>query len=120
VLIPKSIKDKGLTNEFLSIIKKSKDLETSENNCYYRLVAASFPVVTTLNARELVHFFKLRLCERAQWEIRDIAEKMLTEVKQTKQSIFDQIGPSCVILGYCPEGTHTCGKIEVMKKKYLK
>jgi thymidylate synthase (FAD) len=81
-------------------------------------VAAAFPILTTINARELYHFFKLRLCERAQWEIRELAEKMLLAVKQKAPLLFAKAGPSCVVLGYCPEGDHTCGKFKEMMGKY--
>lgn len=118
LLVPPSIKKEGLQEEFLELAALSHSLENSENNIYYRLVAAAFPMLTTINARELYHFFKLRLCERAQWEIRELAEKMLLAVKQKAPLLFAKAGPSCVVLGYCPEGDHTCGKFKEMREKY--
>lgn len=60
-------------------------------------------IVVTMNARELRHFFGERLCTRAQWEIRGLAEKMLDEVKKVAPVLFEDVGPQCKQLGYCPE-----------------
>ena len=56
----------------------------------------------TMNARELLHFFSLRTCNRAQWEIRHLADEMLTICKQLAPGIFGHAGPGCVT-GKCPE-----------------
>lgn len=74
-------------------------------------------IIVTMNARELLHFFALRCCERTQWELRDVAWQMLTLVKKVAPLIFSKAGPSCVQLGYCPEGDLTCGKLKEMKEK---
>lgn len=65
-------------------------------------------IVVTMNARELLHFFSLRCCERAQWEIRDMANLMLAECKKVSPVIFAKAGAPCVY-GKCPEGKRTCG-----------
>ncbi|MBR3181566.1 MAG: FAD-dependent thymidylate synthase [Eggerthellaceae bacterium] len=70
--------------------------------------AAETKIVVTMNIRELMHFFTLRCCNRAQWEIRDLAWKMLELVRPTAPFIFATAGPSCV-RGACPEGKMTCG-----------
>lgn len=54
-------------------------------------------IVVTMNARELYNFFSLRLCSRAQWEIRAIAWKMLEEVKKVHPRLFKYAGPNCII-----------------------
>ena len=61
-----------------------------------------------MNARELLHFFTLRCCNRAQWEIREMAELMLAECRRVSPIIFRDAGPACV-RGPCPEGKKTCG-----------
>ena len=66
-------------------------------------------IIVTMNARELRHFFALRCCNRAQWEIRELANKMLTLVEPVAPKLFENAGPSCVQLGYCPE-KKSCGK----------
>lgn len=65
-------------------------------------------IVMTMNARSLLHFFSLRCCNRAQWEIRELADKMLAEVKEIAPTIFENAGPGC-IRGPCPEGKFGCG-----------
>ena len=66
-------------------------------------------MVITMNARELMHFFSLRCCNRAQWEIREMADQMLALCKEVSPVIFARAGPSCV-RGPCPEGKKSCGK----------
>ena len=70
--------------------------------------AAETKIVVTMNIRELLHFFSLRCCNRAQWEIRELAWKMLELVRPTAPFIFAEAGPGCVS-GSCPEGKMTCG-----------
>jgi thymidylate synthase (FAD) len=71
--------------------------------------AAETKIIVTMNARELLHFFELRCCERAQWEIRAMAIEMLRLVKPLAPVVFRDAGPGCVS-GSCPEGAMTCGK----------
>lgn len=71
--------------------------------------AAETKIVVTMNIRELLHFFSLRCCNRAQWEIRELAWKMLDAVRPTAPFIFADAGPGCV-RGGCPEGKMTCGE----------
>ncbi len=66
-------------------------------------------ITVTMNARELWHFFSLRCCKRAQWEIRAVAWKMLQEAKQAAPILFESAGPGCY-RGPCPEGAYACGK----------
>jgi thymidylate synthase (FAD) len=66
--------------------------------------AAKTNIVVTMNARELRHFFNLRCCARAQWEIREVAEEMLKQARKVALTLFENCGPTCVELGYCPEG----------------
>jgi len=66
-------------------------------------------ITITMNARELWHFFSLRCCRRAQWEIRMMAWKMLAEAKKAAPILFENAGPGC-FRGPCPEGEYTCGR----------
>ena len=65
-------------------------------------------ITITMNARELLHFFSMRCCNRAQWEIREMADDMLRLCKEVSPVIFSDAGPAC-IRGPCPEGKKTCG-----------
>ena len=70
--------------------------------------ACETKIVITMNVRELLHFFELRCCNRAQWEIREMAWKMLELARPTAPYIFADAGAPC-IHGVCPEGKMTCG-----------
>lgn len=80
--------------------------------------ACATKMIMTMNARSLLNFFRLRCCNRAQWEIRDLATQMCELVKAEAPTIFRYAGPPCV-KGACPEGKMTCGKMKEMKEKFL-
>lgn len=75
-------------------------------------------MMVTMNARSLLNFFNLRCCNRAQWEIRDLATQMLMLVREVCPTLFRYAGPPCVA-GKCPEGKMTCGKAAEMKQRFL-
>jgi thymidylate synthase (FAD) len=69
--------------------------------------AATTNITVTMNARELIHFFRLRCCLRAQWEIRRVAQRMLDECKRVAPVIFAEAGRPC-ISGPCPDDATDC------------
>jgi thymidylate synthase (FAD) len=79
--------------------------------------ACETKIIMTMNARELIHFFHARCCNRAQWEIRAMAEIMLKLCVEKAPAIFKDAGPGCVS-GPCPEGAYTCGKAREVREKY--
>ena len=81
--------------------------------------ACETKMIVTMNARELMHFFSLRCCNRAQWEIRDIAWQMLEEVLKVAPAVFGLSGPGC-LRGACPEGKKSCGKAAEIKERHAK
>ena len=74
--------------------------------------AADTSIIMTANARSLLNFFELRLCTRAQHEIRQLAALMLSEVRRVAPVLFAKAGPACESKGYCTEGEMTCGRAE--------
>ena len=70
--------------------------------------AAETKIVVTMNARELRHFFSVRCCKRAQWEINRLAWTMRHLVVTEAPLLFEGAGPGCMVSG-CPEGKMTCG-----------
>lgn len=80
--------------------------------------ACETKMVVTMNARSLKHFFALRCCNRAQWEIRALAEEMFRLVYPIAPALFSAAGPSCVATGRCTEGRMTCGKMKEVQAKY--
>lgn len=79
--------------------------------------ATETKIIITMNARELLHFFKLRCCERAQWEIRAMAVGMLKLAKEVAPTLFRDAGPGC-ISGPCPEGDLCCGQTAKVRKQF--
>jgi thymidylate synthase (FAD) len=87
----------------------------AEDLVYLYLSGNLVDVSTTMNARELYHFLRLRTCNRAQWEIRRIAIDMLKKLRQIAPGLFARVGPACFMDGQCPEGKLSCGKIRSVK-----
>ncbi len=79
--------------------------------------ACETKMVFTINVRSLYNFFEHRCCERAQWEIRELATQILKQVKEVAPILFKNCGPKCV-KGPCTEGNMTCGKIVSIKEKF--
>ncbi len=79
--------------------------------------ACTTKIICTFNARSLLNFFEHRCCNRAQWEIRDVAQQMLLLVKEVAPRLFSKAGPGCV-WGNCPEGRMSCGRAAEMRKKF--
>ena len=80
--------------------------------------ACTTKMICTMDARSLLHFFSLRCCNRAQWEIREVAEQMLWLVKNVAPHLFAKAGPDC-LYGACPEGKMCCGKAEEVRAHYF-
>lgn len=78
---------------------------------YFAVSGNMINAMTTANARELMLFIQLRTCNRAQWEIRGTAVSMLQQLREHCAELYDYFGPSCYLLGRCPEGKLTCGKM---------
>ena len=81
--------------------------------------ACETKLIATFNARSLLNFFNHRCCERAQWEIRDLACEMLRLVKEICPVIFKTAGPPCLVKP-CPEGAMSCGKMLQKREEFLK
>jgi thymidylate synthase (FAD) len=79
-----------------------------EDARYVTPQAVPTTLLMTMNARELLHFFSLRTCNRAQWEIRALADEMLRICKRNAPALFENAGPGCVT-GRCPE-KRPCGQ----------
>ena len=79
--------------------------------------ACETKLVVTMNTRSLLHFFKVRCCRRAQWEIQLLAGKMLAEVRKVAPELFKVAGPPCVTEKICPEGEMSCGRLQREREK---
>ncbi|MCD4670576.1 MAG: FAD-dependent thymidylate synthase [Actinomycetia bacterium] len=102
--------------------KKYNDLVVEIHNLYKELLdsgikaedaryilpnASETKIIVTMNGRELLHFFTVRCCNRAQWEIRELATNMLKQVKRAAPVVFEKAGPNCLRMP-CPEGKFKC------------
>lgn len=124
-IIPESIKNnKKAFKKFQEAVLYAKKIYDEliedgihkEDARYILPNASETKIIVTMNARELLHFFTLRLCRRAQWEIREMAKLMLKEVRKVAPNIFFNAGPEC-IRTRCPEGKMSCGKYFEVKKE---
>lgn len=79
--------------------------------------ACTTKMLVTMNARSLRNFFRLRCCNRAQWEIRELAEKMLYLCREAAPHLVPHRRPACVA-GPCPEGKMSCGRAAEMRDRY--
>lgn len=115
LVMPESITNSEFETEAGSLLEDVMNL-------YQRMVDAGIPaedaryitpqavpttLIMTMNARELRHFFSLRCCNRAQWEIRHLADEMFRLCMDTAPALFEDAGPGCV-RGRCPE-KRSCG-----------
>ena len=97
--------------------KKNAEKQAIEDARYVFPNACETKMVFTMNVRSLYNFLNHRCCERAQWEIRELAIEMLKQLKIAAPILFKNIGPKCV-QGPCPEGNMTCGKIVKIREKF--
>jgi len=131
-VIPPAIKELG--GEFVEKYKRQMDTmqdwynewsdalgnrgEKSNEDARFVLPnACGTSLILTMNARELMHFFNLRCCNRAQWEIRALAWEMLEICLEVSPALFRAAGPSC-IGGACTEGKMSCKKAPEVKQKH--
>lgn len=98
--------------------KTAAEKKAIEDARYVLPNACETKMIVTFNTRSLINFFHHRCCERAQWEIRDLACQMAKLVKQVAPTLFKMAGPSC-LGGKCPEGAMTCGKMLEKRKEFL-
>lgn len=78
--------------------------------------ACETKMIMTMNARSLYNFFRLRCCNRAQWEIRELAWQMLKLCREVAPTLFAKAGPSC-LSGSCSEAKMTCGKADEVRER---
>lgn len=96
-------------------IKNGMDVKAAEKkaNEDARMIlpnACCTSIIVTMNIRSLFNFFKHRCCNRAQWEIRAVANEMFRQCMSVAPNIFKYAGPDCITKGKCSEGKMTCGQ----------
>lgn len=125
-VVPESVRaDKELLAEYENAFAAQAELANKlralgmkpEEMGYLALAGHVIDIMLGMNGRELLHFFKLRTCTRAQWEIRSAAKQMLSQLREKCDDIFWVYGPSCLVDGRCPEGRLSCGKPEFRQER---
>lgn len=104
----------GLTEKAARSKAEKKAIEDAR---YVLPNACETKMVLTMNVRSLRNFFRLRCCNRAQWEIRAVATEMLRLCCEVAPSLFRTAGPSCCC-GSCTEGKMSCGKAKEVREKF--
>lgn len=126
-IIPDTVlQDSAAKNLYINILTQAnsklvliqKDDILKKYGYYFALSGNVMDVMTTMNARELMLFIRLRSCNRAQWEIRNVATGMLHLLRKNFPELFNYYGPSCVLSGVCPEGKMSCGRKDEMNLIY--
>ncbi|MCI8387517.1 MAG: FAD-dependent thymidylate synthase [Clostridiales bacterium] len=97
--------------------RKAAEKKANEDARFILPNACDTRIIMTMNVRSLHNFFRLRCCNRAQWEIRELATLMLFEVRKVCPLLFANAGPSC-LHGACSEGAYSCGKAAEVRKKF--
>lgn len=123
-IIPDSIKNSPKLADFEKAVKANMDMleefknagVVEEDLVYFYLSAQMCNVVTTINARSFMWISRMRCCNRAQWQIRDIAKSMAEQVTRVAPLIGKGLGPHCVVNHICPEGAKSCGLIKEILK----
>lgn len=110
----------ALIKDFVSQGMSQKDAEKKANEDARFVLpnACETSIIVTMNVRSLFNFFKHRCCNRAQWEIRELATEMYKLCLEVAPTIFHHAGPSCVGKGQCGEGKMTCGQALAMRNKF--
>ena len=99
------------------LVANGRESKANEDARFVLPQAAETKLVMTMNCRSLHHFFNLRCCHRAQWEVRELAKQMLAHCKERLPAIFANGGAACEQLGYCPESPKfACGKYPTREK----
>lgn len=98
--------------------EKAAEKKANEDTRMVLPNACQTSIIVTMNIRSLFNFFKLRCCNRAQWEIRELAIEMYKLCENVAPDIFRHTGPSCAVTGKCSEGKMTCGKAEEVRDRF--
>lgn len=121
-IVPPKIKAKKEAHEkFLGAIEAARvaydemlKIAPAEDARFLLPNACETRIVVTMNTRSLYNFFDHRLCVRAQWEIRALANEMLKLCRQAAPELFSKTDAKCARLGYCDE-KETCGRYPLRK-----
>lgn len=104
----------GMTEE---AAKKAAEKKANEDARFVLPNSCDTRIIMTMNTRSLYNFFRLRCCNRAQWEIRELATEMLRLCRSAAPLLFAGAGPACY-RGACSEGGMSCGKAKEVRERF--
>ena len=125
-VIPNTIKEKGWEEKFknkveknIEVFNKFKNMGVAEEDLIYFYIGGQMcNVITTMNARNIQWICRMRCCNKAQWQIRNIANQIASQVKEIAPLIGKGVGPTCITNHICNEGKESCGLIDkILGKK---
>lgn len=123
-IVPDTIKEKCLdkyqeaVNKNIQVYNELREMGVSNKDLvYFNLSGTLINVSTNINGRELMWISRLRCCKRAQWEIREAANEMVSLVQKESELYGKYLGAPCGVVGKCPEGKHSCGNPYVYKRR---
>ena len=88
-----------------------------EDLIYFYLGCQMLNVMTTINGRTAQWICRLRCCNKAQWQIRNIAKEMAKQIKEVSPLFGKGLGATCVTDFICNEGKESCGLIQSLLEK---
>lgn len=125
-IVPETIKEICLeiyeeaVNKNIQVYEELKQMGVEEKDLvYFNLSGTMINVPTNINGRELLWISRLRCCNRAQWEIRQLFNEVIEQVKKQSELYGSYLGSSCAILGICPEGKKSCGTPQERSNQYI-
>lgn len=124
-IIPNTIKEKGWEEKFKAKVKQNievfnefKNMGVAEEDLIYFYIGGQMcNVITTMNARNVQWICRMRCCNKAQWQIRGVANQIANQVKKIAPLIGKGIGPTCITNHVCNEGKESCGLIDKVLNK---
>lgn len=120
--IPKSLEE--YKNEYNKVFEKSNNLYKefkkygvrNEDLIYLYINGMMMNITTNLDGATLAHILRLRICNKAQWEIREISNEMRDLVCNIAPIYGSVLGSDCEVFGICKEGKESCGKINYINR----
>ena len=124
-IVPNTIKEKGWEAKYREHVEKNievfnrfKAMGIAEEDLIYFYIGGQMcNVLTTMNARNIQWVCRMRCCNKAQWQIRNIANQIAAQVKIIAPLIGKGIGPTCITNHVCNEGRESCGLIDKILAK---
>ncbi len=116
--LKKKYEDIFLENEMMYQHFKEDYHIREEDLVYFILGGNMVNGLTNMDGKTLHHILELRECNKAQWEIRKIANSIHHQIEkiQGAQNFAHILGPTCETKGICNEGKESCGKIYTLKQ----